>query len=72
MSATDLDRGAQCDVRKGEHPDPMKRICNRPAVLRYRTGVGYMLMCEEHGAKHASICERWDGKTWLALNSGAL
>ena len=61
-----LDSGYLCDLRKGDQPDPMTRICDRPAVLRYRAmGGGYMFLCEGHGDKHRGYCERWDGVKWL-------
>lgn len=53
-----------CDQRKGAHPDPLMRICDKPAMFRYRTAGGYMLLCAEHGEKQRSICETWNGTTW--------
>ena len=66
-----LDSGVECDLRKGDHPDPMRRVCNLPAVLRYSAySGGYMYLCEEHGRKLSSICERWNGKAWLPTSGG--
>ncbi len=65
-NALDGNHQGTCELVKGEHPDPFKRICNRPAVLRYAAmGGGYMHLCAEHGEKHRSYCERWDGTEWL-------
>lgn len=55
-----------CELVKGEHPNPLDRVCNRAAMLRYPAmNGGYMHLCELHGQKHASYCERWDGTKWV-------
>ncbi len=54
-----------CDIRRGEHPNPLHRICDKPAMLRYPAIGGYMLLCAEHGQKHISYCEIWNGKEWV-------
>lgn len=59
----------KCEVVSGEHPNPLQRVCTRPAVLRYPAmGGGWMHLCAEHGAQHARIVdrfgERWDGQRW--------
>jgi len=68
-SVPTLDRAevqGTCDQRKGDYPDPLKRICNKPAMLRYAAmHGGYMLLCEEHGRPHVRYCERWDGEKWV-------
>jgi len=59
------DEQGECEVMHGEYPDPMKRICSKPAVLRYPAmGGGHMRLCAEHGAKHESYCERWTTVGW--------
>lgn len=54
-----------CEVIAGEGPNPLRRTCQRPAVLRYAArGGGYMHLCAEHGVKHERYCERWNGTEW--------
>lgn len=54
-----------CEVVAAELPDPLRRICDKPAVLRYAAmGGGYMRLCAEHGDKHKRYCEAWVGDHW--------
>lgn len=67
-AAIDPDVQGTCEFVKGEHPNPFTRICKAPAVLRYHAmGGGYMRLCAEHGEKHRSYCERWDGTAWREI-----
>lgn len=64
-----------CDIRKGTHPEPLKRVCFNAATLRYPAmWGGYMLLCNVHGEKHRAYCEAWDGEKWVkpAEKAGAL
>lgn len=66
MSATDLDSTVQgvCDKRRGEHPNPLQRVCDKPAVFRYEVRGGWQLLCQEHGGGLSSITEVWNGERW--------
>ncbi len=62
---TDVAHQGMCDVVRGEHPHPLERLCDRPAVLRYPAlGGGYMRLCAQHGEKHRAYCAEWLGVEW--------
>lgn len=62
---TDITTQGECQVIRGEHPNPLERICHKPAVLRYPAmGGGYMRLCAEHGEKHKRYCGVWTGSEW--------
>jgi hypothetical protein len=68
MRVKDFDQGV-CEVFAAEGPDPLRRICDRPAVLRYPAmGGGWMRLCAEHGAKHQRYCETWDADEGWQFN----
>lgn len=55
-----------CEVIRGGHSNPLQRVCDRPAELRYPAmGGGYMRLCTEHGAPHWPYCERWIEGRWI-------
>jgi hypothetical protein len=54
-----------CEVFVGERGAPGEPQCGRAATMRYPAmRGGYMRLCTEHGAKHASYCQRWTGYGW--------
>jgi hypothetical protein len=54
-----------CEVIRGEGPNPLDRICEEPAALRYPAmGGGFMRLCARHGAKHRGYSDVWDGSSW--------
>ncbi len=55
----------ECQIVRGEGPNPLERACHQPAVLRYPAmGGGYMRLCAEHGEKHRRYCGEWEGDHW--------
>lgn len=65
---TEKEQG-ECEVVRGEHPDPLTRVCFEPATMRYPAmRGGYMHLCDRHGAKHARLVdefgERWINGAW--------
>jgi hypothetical protein len=64
-----------CEVIRGEGSNPMDRVCEQPATLRYPAmGGGHMRLCDQHGAKHLRMAralnlERWTDGEWLPAAS---